>query len=128
MTASTGIVSKLGKRTATLKCLSLGENWLNGYGVRLLIFGQKFACVDAIIAHYDADFNSPRHFPGLAEDLSNFPPTYIVCAEKDCFRDDGKILDFRLRESGVKSKLDFYDGLPHYFHGTCCLGGCFSFH
>ena len=40
----------------------------------------------------------------------------MMCAEKDCFRDDSFILDQRLKESGVRSKLDFYPGLPHYFH------------
>lgn len=67
-------------------------------------------------AHYDVDFDSPRHLVGLADDLSKFPPCYIVTAEKDCFRDDGKVLDIRLRECGVRSKLDYYAGLPHYFH------------
>lgn len=68
------------------------------------------------IAHYNIDFSNPRHFPLLADDLSRFPPCYIVTAEKDCFRDDGTVLDYRLRESGVRSKLDYYKGLPHYFH------------
>jgi versiconal hemiacetal acetate esterase len=68
------------------------------------------------LARFPLDFESPRHLVGLADDLSKFPPCYIVNAEKDCFRDDGKVLDFRLRESGVRSKLDYYEGLPHYFH------------
>lgn len=68
------------------------------------------------LAHYDIDFESPRHFPLLADDLSGFPPCYIVSAEKDCFRDDGKLLDLRLKESGVPTKFDYYEGLPHYFH------------
>lgn len=71
---------------------------------------------NSFAAHYDIDLNSPRHLPGLATDLSKFPPCYIVTAEKDCFRDDGTVLDHRLRESGVRSKLDHYPGLPHYFH------------
>jgi acetyl esterase/lipase len=32
------------------------------------------------------------------DDLSKFPPTYIVSAEKGCFRDDGLMLDIRLKE------------------------------
>lgn len=74
------------------------------------------------VAHYNIDFDSPRHFPLLADDLSKFPPCYIVTAEKDCFRDDGTVLDYRLRESGVRSKLDYYEGLPHYFHAFPQLG------
>ncbi|OAP65701.1 hypothetical protein AYL99_01673 [Fonsecaea erecta] len=78
------------------------------------VFGLELA--KFIWSHYDIDFDSPRHLIGLADDLSKFPPCYIVNAEKDCFRDDGAVLDYRLRESGVKSKLDYYEGLPHYFH------------
>lgn len=52
----------------------------------------------------------------LADDLSKFPPCYIVTAEKDCLRDDGIVLDHRLRESGVRSRIDNYTGLPHYIH------------
>ncbi|KAK5219450.1 hypothetical protein LTR99_010318 [Exophiala xenobiotica] len=78
------------------------------------VFGLELA--KFIWSHYDVDFSSPRHFPLLADDLSKFPPCYIVTAEKDCFRDDGKLLDYRLRESGVRNKLDHYEGLPHYFH------------
>ena len=72
-------------------------------------------------AHYDVDFESPRHFPLLADDLSRFPPSYIVTAEKDCFRDDGTVLDHRLKESGVRCRLDYYQGLPHYFHAFPAL-------
>jgi versiconal hemiacetal acetate esterase len=39
-----------------------------------------------------------------------------VVAEKDCFRDDGVVLDLVLSEQGVRCKLDYYEGLPHYFH------------
>lgn len=69
-----------------------------------------------IWSYYDADFNSPAHFPGLAEDLSRWPPTYIVSAEKDVFRDDGRLFHELLLDAGVASKLDYYEGLPHYFH------------
>jgi versiconal hemiacetal acetate esterase len=40
----------------------------------------------------------------------------MVNAEKDCLRDDATVLDRQLRENGIRSKLDYYDGLPHYFH------------
>ncbi|KAJ9603293.1 hypothetical protein H2200_012071 [Cladophialophora chaetospira] len=77
------------------------------------VFGMELA--KFMWSHYDIDFDSPRHLVCLADDLSKFPPSYIVTAEKDCFRDDGKVLDVMLRESGVRSKLDHYEGLPHYF-------------
>lgn len=64
-----------------------------------------------------ADATSPRHFPLLAPALPNFPRTYIVTAEHDICRDDGRVLVLRLKEestSGVKE--DYWKGLPHYFH------------
>lgn len=64
-----------------------------------------------------ADATSPRHFPLLAPALPNFPRTYIVTAEHDPCRDDGRVLALRLKEestSGVKE--DYWEGLPHYFH------------
>lgn len=45
-----------------------------------------------------------------------------MSAEKDCFRNDGVVLDMVLKEQGVKSKLDYYPGLPHYFHAFPQLG------
>ena len=67
------------------------------------------------------DLASPRHFPLLAADLpgdklKGFPPCYFVSAEKDCVRDDGICFEMALRDAGVRTKLDFYPGLPHYFH------------
>lgn len=63
------------------------------------------------------DPTSTRHFPLLAPSLPNFPRTYLVTAEHDICRDDGRVLALRLKEesnSGVRE--DFYEGLPHYFH------------
>lgn len=67
------------------------------------------------------DFTSPRHFPLLAADLpgdtlKGFPPSYMISAEKDCLRDDSICLEMALKEVGVPTKLDFYPGLPHWFH------------
>ena len=45
-----------------------------------------------------------------------------MSAEKDCFWDDGVVLDMVLKEQGVKGKLDYYPGLPHYFHAFPQLG------
>lgn len=66
------------------------------------------------------DLSSPRHFPLLAADkpggLAGFPPCYLVSAEKDCVRDDAFCFEMALKKEGVKTKLDYYPGLPHYFH------------
>lgn len=61
-------------------------------------------------------FKSPRHFLLFAESLKGFPPCYLVSAEKDCVRDDGICLEMLLKKNCVPTKLDFYPGLPHYFH------------
>lgn len=54
--------------------------------------------------------------PGLSEDLSKWPATYMISAEKDVCRDDAKLFHEKLQAAGRPSKMDFYDGLPHYFH------------
>ena len=66
-----------------------------------------------------SDLTSPEQFPLLAppEILAKFPRTYVITAEHDPCRDDGRILVKRLKtecDKGVKE--DYYDGLPHYFH------------
>ena len=61
------------------------------------------------------DPTNARHFPALG-DLSAFPPSYIVTAEKDPVRDDGTVLHAILQACGVRTKLAYYPGLPHYFH------------
>lgn len=86
----------------------------------------KVPIVDRPIAeyvwtHYNADFSSPRHFPGIAEDLSKWPPTYLITAEKDVFRDDGRLFHELLTEAGVRSDIEHYEGLPHYFHAFPAL-------
>lgn len=88
--------------------------WTENGFAQVPVINRKLA--EMIWSRYEADFNSPKHFPGLADNLSKWPPTYIVAAEKDCFRDDGRLLDELLRQSGVPSKLEYYEGLPHYFH------------
>ena len=73
------------------------------------------------IGMYDplqSDLTSQEQFPLLAgpEILANFPRTYIITAENDPCRDDGRILVKRLKsecEKGVKE--NYYEGLPHYF-------------
>lgn len=51
----------------------------------------------------------------LSNQLDKFPPTYIATCGKDPLRDDGKVLEMMLKDKGVKTKSDFYDGMPHYF-------------
>ncbi|KAJ7688074.1 alpha/beta hydrolase fold-domain-containing protein, partial [Mycena rosella] len=50
----------------------------------------------------------------LHEGLS---PAYIQVAGFDPLRNEGLLYERLLRESGVKTKLDVYPGVPHGFHG-----------
>jgi versiconal hemiacetal acetate esterase len=63
----------------------------------------------------DADFNDEGGFITLSKNLHEFPPTHISTCGKDPLRDDGKILEAMLQREGVKTKSDFYPGVPHYF-------------
>ncbi|KAI9048153.1 hypothetical protein LZ554_007948 [Drepanopeziza brunnea f. sp. 'monogermtubi'] len=61
------------------------------------------------------DDNDEKAFVTLSKNLKDFPPTYIATCGKDPLRDDGKVLEAMLKKEGVKTKSDFYDGVPHYF-------------
>lgn len=51
----------------------------------------------------------------LSKHLDEFPPTYITTCGKDPLRDDGTVLEMMLKDKGIKTKNDLYEGLPHYF-------------
>ena len=59
--------------------------------------------------------NDEKVFVSLSKDLGSFPPTYVTYCGKDPLRDDGKVLVEMLKERGVKTKRDFWDGMPHYW-------------
>ena len=63
----------------------------------------------------EADYNDEKTFVTLSKRLKEFPATYICTCEMDPLRDDGKVLEMMLKKEGVKTKSDFYPGLPHYF-------------
>jgi len=64
---------------------------------------------------YKADWNSPLATPSLFETHKGLPPTYFQICGLDPFRDEAIIYQDILREEGVKTKVDFYPGLPHGF-------------
>jgi versiconal hemiacetal acetate esterase len=77
------------------------------------------AVVASIPGLAQMDATDPAHFALNAgpEVLAKFPRTYVITAEHDPCRDDGRVLVRRLREECDKGvKEDYYEGLGHYFH------------
>ncbi|QSZ33964.1 hypothetical protein DSL72_005544 [Monilinia vaccinii-corymbosi] len=83
----------------------------NGSGVPII----DRHTMDVFFASVEADVQDSRIFVTLSPHLDKFPPTYIAICGKDPLRDDSKVLEIMLREKGVKTKSDYYDGMPHYF-------------
>ncbi|KXH58043.1 hypothetical protein CSAL01_11268 [Colletotrichum salicis] len=58
----------------------------------------------------------PFHYGKIGQGHRGLPPAYFQLAVLDPFRDEGLIYERVLREeAGIKTKLDIYTGLPHYF-------------
>ncbi|OHE90911.1 hypothetical protein CORC01_13796 [Colletotrichum orchidophilum] len=58
----------------------------------------------------------PFHFGRIGKGHKGLPPAYLQLAGLDPLRDEGLIYERVLREeAGVKTRLDVYSGLPHYF-------------
>lgn len=73
------------------------------------------AAMDVFLGAIEADPHDERIFTTLSKHLDQFPPTYIATCGKDPLRDDGTVLEIMLKEKGIKTRSDFYDGVPHYF-------------
>lgn len=56
---------------------------------------------------------SPESFPGLAQDFSGFPPTYIENDQFDTLRASGEKFTQQLREAGVDVEEFLVEGVPH---------------
>lgn len=56
--------------------------------------------------------------PCRAEDLSNLPTAYVLCAGLDPLRDDGINYAHRLTEAGVAVELHVVPSIPHGFAGV----------
>lgn len=57
----------------------------------------------------------PYCSPLLAPDHGGLPPAFIVTAEFDPLRDDGRLYHEKLEAAGVRSKLHDYEGMIHGF-------------
>ncbi|MFJ9005477.1 alpha/beta hydrolase [Streptomyces canus] len=55
----------------------------------------------------------PYAFPGLAKDLSGFPPTYIDNDEFDHLRSSGELFTDQLRSAGVDVEQTLSTGVLH---------------
>lgn len=62
--------------------------------------------------------NESKHwFPVTmgVEGVKDFPPTWILDCEKDCMRDDGRVLQAEMEDAGLKVKREVVKGMPHYY-------------
>lgn len=62
----------------------------------------------------ESQWTDPLAFPIWA-DPTLFPPTYVQVNSADPLRDDGLLFERSLREAGVSTRLEFFDGYPHNF-------------
>ncbi|KAI9666544.1 MAG: hypothetical protein M1821_004480 [Bathelium mastoideum] len=66
--------------------------------------------------YYAADMLSPWYSPFNHEDaLIDLPPAYLQVCGGDPLRDDGLVLHQVFKDSGVKTRMDLYPGMPHGF-------------
>lgn len=63
------------------------------------------------------DDESKHWYPvGLGvEGVREFPSTWILDAEKDCMRDDGRVLQAEMEDGGLRVKREVVEGMPHYY-------------
>lgn len=84
-------------------------------------FGLTRAAMQWYWHHYlanEQDGVQPYASPIRAGDLRNLPPAFVITAEFDPLRDEGRAYAARLREAGVPVREKCYDGMIHIYLGT----------
>lgn len=95
------------------------------------LFADGFYLTDADMTWFSDHYcpsehrKDPSASPLLADDLSGFPPTYLVTAGFDPLRDEGEAFAERLREAGVPVAARRQEDLIHGFANMYGLGGRF---
>jgi len=81
-------------------------------------YGLTRKAMEWFWGHYLADPSDaadPYASPLRADDLSGLPPALVVTAEYDPLRDEGEYYADRLRQAGVRTRMQRWDGMNHGF-------------
>jgi versiconal hemiacetal acetate esterase len=78
---------------------------------------MSYGVYDLLGGNPPYDDESKHWFPVSmgAEGVRDFPPTWILDCEKDCLRDDGRVLQAEMEDAGLKVKREVVKGMPHYY-------------
>lgn len=93
------------------------------------LYGEGFYLTSKAMANFMRDYLSSaeditdvRASPILEEDLSQFPPTFILTAGFDPLRDQGEAFVEKLRAAGCQVQHKRYDNAIHAFFGLKDFG------